>query len=185
MVDLARQQPGRYVTLFADEASFYRQPTQGWLWHQMGRRQPKLQYSHRSNTVMRVIGYMNSRSGAVHAWDYSKVTAVRFARSIKALANLYPDQENIYVVLDNWPVHFHPKVMQILAGESRVRLVPLPTYAPWLNPIEKLWKWCKQSLVHAHSWADDFQTFKSEVRNFLEPLSDGSDVLLKYAGLSR
>ncbi|MBK9335612.1 MAG: transposase [Lewinellaceae bacterium] len=31
-----------------------------------------------------------------------------------------------------------------------VQLHFLPTYASWLNPIEKVWKMLKQDLVHNH-----------------------------------
>ena len=182
MIGLARQYPHRFITFYSDEASFYRQPTQAWLWHRMGRRQPKLIYSHRSNTVMRVVGYLNPLSGKVHTWDYSKVTAVRFAKTLDSIAQLYPDHEKIYIILDNWPVHFHSKVKELLENNSRLELVPLPTYSPWLNLIEKVWRWCKQGLTHAHPWADDFTMFRENVRDFLKPLEGGSKEILRYVG---
>lgn len=38
----ARLCPGPVVAVFQDEASFYRQPGQGWLWAWAGRQQPHL-----------------------------------------------------------------------------------------------------------------------------------------------
>ena len=51
--------------LFQDESSFYRQPSQGWLWAFMGRKQPRIRYSHRSNIRMRVVGFMDAVKGKV------------------------------------------------------------------------------------------------------------------------
>ena len=64
-------------------------------------------------------------------------------------ARQYPDAQNIYLVMDNWPVHFHPDALDALAQDSRLELLALPTYAPWLNPIEKLWRLVRQRVTHA------------------------------------
>ena len=111
----AVQRPEQVVVVFEDEASFYRQPSQAWLWSWCGRRQPKLRYSHRANTVMRVVGLLNGATGSVHAWDFPRVTAARLADCFRQVGTLYPKAERIYVVMDNWPVHTHPKVQQALA----------------------------------------------------------------------
>lgn len=150
----------------------------------MGRRQPRLTYAHSTNTVMRVVGYLHPQSGRVHSWDFSQVNAGRFAHTLKELASFYPDHEKIYIILDNWPVHFHDKVKEVLKHEPRLEFVPLPTYSPWLNPIEKVWRWCKQTLTHAHPWANDFQLFQERVRAKFKELESGSDAILAYTGLS-
>ena len=52
----------------------------------------------------------------------------------------YPDAERVLVVQDNWSVHRHADVLAALGRWPRIEPVWLPTYAPWLNPIEKLWR---------------------------------------------
>ena len=53
----------------------------------------------------------------------------------------YPEARVIYIALDKWPVHFHPSVLENWERiHSKIRLLPLPTYAPWTNPIEKCWR---------------------------------------------
>ncbi len=170
--------------MFQDEATFYRQPSQGWLWAPWGRSQPPMAYSNRSNTRMRVIGYLNAATGAVHSEETSCVTAGRLARSVGRLSQQYAQAETIYLVWDNWPNHSHPKVLEALSRQPRVRVLWLPTYAPWLNAAERLWRWTRQRVTHAHPWCDDFHEFRRQVCAELTSLGDGSSDPLRYVGLS-
>lgn len=180
----AQAKPGRTVVLFQDEASFYRQPSQGWLWAWMGRSQPKLRYSHRANTCMRVVGFLEAGTGAVLSWDAARVTVPVLAQCIRRSAAAFPQAERLYLVWDNWPVHTHPVVQHALEQDPRIRVLPLPTYAPWLNPIEKLWRLVRQEVAHAHPWCDDFRQFQATIREKLEEFTTGSPRLLQYCGLS-
>ncbi len=181
----AAADPAQVTVLFTDEASFYRQPSQARLWASLGRSQPKLPYSHSANTLMRVVGLLDALTAQVHVWDFSRVTADRLARCFKEIGNIYPEAQRIYLVMDNWPVHYHPKVKAALAKEPRIQIVSLPTYAPWLNNIEKLWRWVKQRVTHAHPWCNDFKLFKEQVLAELHRLKNGSPELRRYCGLDR
>jgi transposase len=55
--------------------------------------------------------------------------------ALKRIRARYPDQVGIFVVLDNLSAHFTPQI-RAWAGANRVRLVPTPTYASYLNRIE-------------------------------------------------
>ena len=60
----------------------------------------------------------------------------------------------------------------------------LPTYAPWLNPIEKLWRKLKQEFLYMHRYAADSpEDLQQRVLDFLQ-WSTGSTDLLRYVGLS-
>lgn len=175
--------PTKVELLFQDEASLYRQPSQASLYCPKGRQQPRLPYACGANTVMRVAGFLNARTGAVHHWDASKITADRLAKYFRLISAAYPEAEKIYIVMDNWPVHFHEKVLSALAKDKRMICLALPTYSPWLNPIEKLWRLVKQKLVHAHRMSDDFNAFKKTVRALLDAPTSEAHQLLKYVGL--
>jgi transposase len=142
-----------------------------------------MRYSHRSNTRMRVVGYLNAVSGAVHSEEMSRVTVDRLARSVSNLSRWYPQAETIYLVWDNWPNHAHSKVIESLQKQKRVKVIWLPTYSPWLNSIEKLWRWVRQRVSHAHPWCDDFREFRQQIRAELDALAHGSQSLLQYTGL--
>jgi transposase len=172
------------IVLFTDEASFYRQPSQAWLWAWLGRQQPKLAYSHRSNTRMRVVGLLEASTGQVQSWDFPRVTAQALGQCWRQGTQRYPQARKIYLVMDNWPVHFHPKALQPLARDPRVEILTLPTYAPWLNPIEKLWRLAKQRVSHTHPWSDDFRLFRHHVTAELGRYFTGSQEVLRYVGLA-
>jgi transposase len=150
----------------------------------LGRRQPRLRFSHKSNTRVRVIGYLDAVSGTVHSEQTSSVTATRLAKSLSHLSHWYPQAEVIYLVWDNWPVHQHPRVQEALQRQPQVRVIWLPTYAPWLNPIEKLWRKVKQDTTHAHPWSDDFLEYRRQISSTFDHFTTPSPDLLRYVGLS-
>lgn len=169
--------------LYQDECSFYRQPTQGWLWAHMGRRQPKLPWSHKGNTLVRVVGALNPHTGEVHHAMAPAIKVPVLTRFLMSLGKAYPQAKRICVILDNWPVHFHPQVLRGLQADPRLELVPLPTYAPWLNAMEKVWRYMRQKLTHAHPYCDDFLLFKARIRELLNSLGQERG-LLRYVGLA-
>jgi hypothetical protein len=58
----------------------------------------------------------------------------------------------------------------------------LPTYAAWLNPIEKLWRGLKQEVMHLHRLADAFDALKGHVASFWERFDEELPALLRYTG---
>jgi len=64
-----------------------------------------------------------------------------------------------------------------------IQLVVLPTYASWCNPIEKLWRWLNQDVLHLHRQANDLKALRALVADFLAQFAQGSSTLLRYVGL--
>ena len=178
----ARHYPGRVVALFQDEVSCYRQPTQGQLWSRMGRVQPHLLWSHRSNTVVRVTGVLDAVTGQNLTLQAPKISVDCLLRFYQQILDRYPQALLIYLIQDNWPNHKHERVCAFLEAHPRLQVVFLPTYAPKLNPIEKLWRWVRQTLCHAHPFCDDFREFKQQLKLCLIQAT-GPD-MLRYCGLT-
>lgn len=94
----------------------------------------------------------------------------------------YPSHARVVVAWDNWPVHAHPKVLAA-AAEHRVELLFLPTYAPWTNPIEKLWGWLQRDVLAMHRLADQWDGLRQRVLDFLARFDGPSPDLLGVVGL--
>lgn len=171
------------MLLFQDECAIYRQPSQGYLWASMGRQQPRVRLAARFNHCLRLVGYLNAVTGSVHSEAMKAVTVDRLISSIKRLPALYPHAERIYLVWDNWFNHRHARLLAALAKQPQIQCVWLPTYSPWLNPIEKLWRWLRQHVIHAHPWSESFAELCQAALDALHQLEPGSDMILRYTGL--
>lgn len=159
----ASRAPGEIVLLFLDERGYTRWPEAARDWAAVAPTPPPLaRRAGPNNQQGRTVGALNALSGQVTYLDGYIV---------------------LYVVLDNWSIHRHPEVLAALALYPQVELVWLPTYAPWLNPIEKLWRWLRQGVLNLHRQADDWAGLRQHVHEFLDQFVEGSQELLQYVGL--
>lgn len=182
-VEAARAQPVEVVTLYLDEFSYYRWPTVAPVYHEAGRRQPRAELTPRYNTRGRIVAALNVVDGRVHYRQRSHITVRQLVGFMGDIRQAYAETKTINVIQDNWHnVHFHPDQVKT-AEELDITLVPLPVYAPWLNPIEKLGRKLKQEVLHMHRESDDWPQLKARVRDFLDEPADGSLDLLRYVGL--
>ena len=212
-VAAAQAQPGRIITVYLDEVTVERQPTVANAYAPTGAsEQARAVRSSKSNTITRIVGALNALTGGVFHRRASKITIGFLVVFYQALCRAYPDAERIYVIQDNWPVHTHPDLLVALEPQETrwpwyrppswptepspaairrwgalqlpIQIVPLPTYASWCNPIEKLWRKLRQDVTHLHRWADDLETLRTEIDRFLDQFAKGSVELLRYVGLA-
>ena len=176
----ARAQPDTVTVCFGDEASIYRQPTLAPCWAAVGE-EPTALLSPRSNTRHRLCGALDAVTGQVTVTSGSRTTVAHLGRFLRTLRAAYPDRELI-LIWDNWPVHAHPTVTAH-ANTLGIEVRWLPTYAPWTNPIEQLWRWLRAEVLHHHRFADDWDGLKAAVATFLDQFADASPALLSYVGL--
>jgi DDE superfamily endonuclease len=177
---LVKAHPERAVVLYGDEVSFYRQPTLADCWRHRSE-EPLANLGHRANTRHRVAATLDSQTGQVTWMKAYRCTTTMLQRFLRSVRAAYPDRL-LFLVWDNWPVHAHPAVMAT-ARQLRIRILWLPTYAPWENPIEKLWRWLKQDVFHHHRFGDDWDSLKQAVDAFLDQFAGPSPSLLRYVGL--
>jgi transposase len=199
------------VVVYLDEHSVARQPTVATAWAASPDEAPHAQRSPKADTTIRLLASLDHQTGQVLAHRASHITVASLVAFYTRLTAAYPQARQIFVVLDNWPVHQHPDLLVALvpqetpwllplppswptepsaAARARwghlclpIQLVPLPTYASWLNPIEKLWRWLKADITHLHPHADALPTLKERIDGFLDQFATGSLDLLRYVGL--
>lgn len=205
------------VLLYLDEVTYYRQSTKGKAYARCGPYQARAEIApFVRNVYSRVLGAMNVMTGKVVFEQQKHITVPCLTRFWQALRRAYPEATTIYVVLDNWPVHYHVDVLAPLAPQSTpfalkgmshwpkeptkkrkrrkqpdqpeqplpIQLLPLPTYSPWLNPIEKLWLRLTQDVLRMHRHSHDWNALRSRVVRYLKQFADGSEDLLRSTGLA-
>lgn len=65
---------------------------------------------------------------------------------IDRLEAAFPEAERITVYVDN-ARYFHARLVKAHLQGTRVRFIYLPPYSPNLNLIERLWKFCKKTVL--------------------------------------
>jgi hypothetical protein len=179
----ASAEPGRVIVLYLDELTYYRQPSVASDWAGCGsHHQPLARYSYAANRMSRVVGTLNALTGQVTYRQAAHIGVRELQAFYAQLRAADPQAEVIYAVQDNWPIHFEARVVEA-AQRAGVTLLRLPTYAPWLNPIEKLWRKLKQEVLHLHRLGNEWETLKQRVVTFLDGFASGSAQLLRYVGL--
>lgn len=114
-------------------------------------------------------------------WQRHRFDRQTLLRFYGAVAAAYPEAEAIFLAQDNWPVHAHPDVLAALP--PRIALLPLPTYAPWTNPVEDLWRALCGDVIHHHDFGDDWAGLQAAVEHWLARWTDASPDLLRIVGL--
>lgn len=200
------EQAESIVFLYLDEFSYYRQPTVAPAYELVGKEQWRANLSQRSNTRCRGIGALNALTGQVTYRQAEKITVKVQNAFYRDIRQAYPHAQRIYVAQDNWPNHAHPQVLASLEAQDSpffpnpmnwnrpmsfvpsadalpIQLIFLPTYAPWTNPIEKLWRYLRQTVLHLHRLSDAWAELKQRVLDFMARFAQGSRELLRYVGL--
>jgi transposase len=176
----AARHPDTVVALFLDEFGYQRWPEVAPTWGV----ETAVAQRAGNNQQWRTIGALNALTGQVNYLDGYIVGRQQVIQFYSRLDRAYPEVNLIYVIQDNWNIHTHPDVLTALAAYPRINPVWLPTYAPWLNPIEKLWRWLRQDVLKMHRWVEDWPQVKQRVHHFLDQFTHGSSALLRYVGLT-
>lgn len=195
------------VFVFSDEFTLSRHPSLSWTYEQKGKRQPLGELGYRRNYLWRIAAALNAWTGQVIFEQAQYMDVAHLTRFYQRIVQTYPGQP-VVMAEDNWPVHAHSDLLASLQEQHfpydlprpknwntnprqkiqrlniPIRILFLPTYASWTNPIEKLWRLLRQEIIHLHPYADDWKGLQRSVSSFLDQFSQGSKMLLRYVGLS-
>jgi hypothetical protein len=209
--DRGSEDAGSDRVLYLDELTYELHPTIDKEWSPAPK-QPTTERGTCEQKRGRLLAAMDAHTGTLFYQQASTVGREALVDLYQEMAKTYRG-DRLWVVQDNAPVHFHEDVLRPLSpqvwprahpgfeyvrppqwndpteaaeanGDLPVQIVPLPTYASWLNPIERLWRWLKQEVLHLHSYAGAWNRLKQGVRQFLNRFTEGSTALLEYTGLS-
>ncbi len=121
-------------------------PTLKAMWSPKGRQvmiptpaQPKKRYG---------IGAVDYHTGQTVVLIRRRKRRPEIAELLATLLEKHPNGR-VYVAWDNSNTHEDDEVEAVLRGAAgRLVLLYLPTYSPWLNPIEMLWRHFRREVTH-------------------------------------
>jgi transposase len=94
------------------------------------------------------IGVVNYHTGETVVLVKRHKRRQEIAELLQALVDKHPTG-TIYVAWDNATTHEDDEVEAVVRGAAgRLVLLYLPTYSPWLNPIEMLWRHFRREVTH-------------------------------------
>jgi putative transposase len=134
------------VFYYADEFNVSWLPTLRAMWSPKGQQvmiptpgQPKTHYG---------LGAVNYHTGETVVLIRRRKRRREVAELLQALLDKHPT-ETIYVAWDNFIAHQDDEVEAVVrSAAGRLILLYLPTYSPWLNPIEMLWRHFRREVTH-------------------------------------
>jgi hypothetical protein len=203
----SQEDPKTYPLLFEDEITFFRRPSLSFAYEGCGTKQPLAEQGWSKERTWRVAATLDAFTGVVVFRDRARFSIEAMVRFYEQICQAYPHARTIYLVQDNWTLHYHPDVLAALQPQQfpwrlyrppswadepskkakrldlPLQLLPLPTYASWCNPIEKLWRMLRQERLHLHRFRDDWNGLRASVRRFLDQLQGRAQELLRYCGL--
>jgi transposase len=90
--------------------------------------------------------------------------------------------QTIVLVVDNFRIHTSKKTLAFLRKYAdQLILFALPTYSPWLNLIERLWKHLRRKVTHNHLFHSISQLVEA-VCSFLDMLNQSPSLTLSIIG---
>ncbi len=94
------------------------------------------------------LGAVNYHTGETVILFKRRKRRREVAELLQALVDKHPTG-TIYVAWDNADTHEDDEVEAVVRGAAgRLVLLYLPTYSPWLNPIEMLWRHFRREVSH-------------------------------------
>lgn len=103
------------------------------------------------------IGAVNYHTGETEVLFRKRKRRREIAELLERLLQKHPTG-TIFVAWDNAGTHEDDEVEAVVrTAAGRLILLYLPTYSPWLNPIERLWRQFRREVTHCEL----FETVKA------------------------
>jgi transposase len=167
------------VFYYADEFKVSWLPTLRAMWGPLGQqvmiptpRQPYKRYG---------LGAVNYHTGQTVVIFRQHKRRREVAELLRAILDKHPS-ETIYVAWDNSGTHETDEVEAVVRGAAgRLVLLYLPTYSPWLNPIEMLWRQFRREVTHCELF-ESVKALLKAAQNFFDRYTASPERVLAIIG---
>jgi transposase len=127
------------------------------------------------------IGAVNYHTGETVVLFRRRKRRVEIAELLQALLDKHPTG-TIYVAWDNVDTHEDDEVEEVVrAAAGRLVLLYLPTYSPWLNPIEMLWRHFRREVTHCELF-ETKQALLAAAQQFFDRYNQCPERILSVIG---
>ncbi|EBP6370337.1 IS630 family transposase [Salmonella enterica] len=164
---LAQEQTAHPV-FYQDEVDIDLNPKIGADWMPKG--QQKRIATPGQNQKHYLAGALHSGTGRVHYVSGSSKSSDLFISLLETLRRTYRRAKTITLGADNYIIHKSRKVERWLEENPKFRLLFLPMYSPWLNPIERQWLSLHETITRNHQCRYMWQLLK-QVAQFMNAAS--------------
>ncbi|EEI2864496.1 IS630 family transposase [Salmonella enterica] len=164
---LAQEQTAHPV-FYQDEVDIDLNPKIGADWMPKG--QQKRIATPGQNQKHYLAGALHSGTGRVHYVSGSSKSSDLFISLLETLRRTYRRAKTITLVADNYIIQKSRKVERWLEENPKFRLLFLPMYSPWLNPIERQWLSLHETITRNHQCRYMWQLLK-QVAQFMNAAS--------------
>ena len=134
--------------------------------------QPKVHYG---------LGAVNYHTGETEVIIRRHKRRQEVAELLQALLDKHP-QGTIFVAWDNFTAHQDDEVEAVVrSAAGRLVLLYLPTYSPWLNPIEMLWRHFRREVTHCELF-ENVKVLMEASYNFFARFNKNPEKVLSIIG---
>jgi transposase len=127
------------------------------------------------------IGAINYYTGETVVQFQHHKRRKEIAQLLEAVLENHPTG-TVYVAWDNANTHEDDEVEEVVrAAAGRLVLLYLPTYSPWLNPIEMLWRYFRGEVTHCELF-ETKQALLAAARDFFDRYNQYPHQLLSVIG---
>jgi putative transposase len=167
------------VFYYVDEFNLSWFPTLRAMWSPKGQQimirtpgQPKKHYG---------IGAVNYHTGETLVIFRKRKRRQEIAQLLQMLLDKHPTG-SLYIAWDNATTHEDDEIEAVVrAAAGRLVLLYLPTYSPWLNPIEMLWRHFRREVTHCELF-ETVQALLQAARDFFDRYNHMPDKVLSIIG---
>lgn len=136
----------KIALLFEDEMSTCTTPHKGYGWTFQKRLIIRTPQSHKER--LNTFGATNPIDGRRIQMSSSIAKAPALIMFMEKVLEAYQDKEEIWIYLDNGPVHKSRLLKKWLEMHPKVKIKWMPSYSPDLNPQEQIWGYDRRKFLN-------------------------------------
>ena len=172
------EKPADVEVLFADAVHPEHNGVAAYGWIKRGQERELKTNSGRQR--LNLHGALNAETYQVTVIESETVNKDSTINLIQSVEQAYPLASEILMIVDNARYHFSKEVKGYLE-KSRVRFVPLPSYSPNLNLIERLWKFFKKKVLY-NQYYKNLKDFRNACIHFFKNIDALRDEIISFVG---